>query len=173
MFKHLAWAATLLAASASVLADQISVFDAQGTFADGAVMGGTMTIDVTSGVLESANLTLTSPDAGTYSTIQETGYSSVSNDYLTFVGQSSDETTNSLHLALITTSLVGFAGGTFDSDDEKSSENYLSDLRNSSGTIIDLTQGTLTPVPLPASAWLMLSAIGGLMIFRRARGAAY
>src|SRR5580698_11356518 len=102
MFKGLVFAAALSAVSGSVLADQITVFDAQGLFADGAVLGGTMTIDVTSGTLESANLTLTSPDAGTYSTIQLTGWATVADLYETVVGETADETTNSLHLGLLT-----------------------------------------------------------------------
>lgn len=152
-------------------ADVSTVFDAQGTLTDGAVLGGTMTIDTTTGVLTSADLTLTSPNAGIFSTVDTTGYFSAGDEYLTFVGETTDTTINALRLGLLTTSLVGFTGGNFASLDHlsPSTPSYTSDLRDSSGAEIDLVSGSLAEAPEidAASAGSALTLLlGGLALLR-------
>ena len=59
---------------ASTANAEIIIFSMSGTFTDGAVLGGTMTIDNVAGTVTQSNLTVGAPDAGIFNII---GYSNI------------------------------------------------------------------------------------------------
>ncbi len=57
-------------AAAPARADIITTFTAEGTFVDGATLGGTLTIDTTIGMVTAANLMVGAPYSLTLATVQ-------------------------------------------------------------------------------------------------------
>jgi hypothetical protein len=68
-----ALAMALALAAAPVRADVIKVFEANGVFTDGVDLGGTLTIDVTTGDVTAANLLLSEPISAEVTLLAGTG----------------------------------------------------------------------------------------------------
>jgi hypothetical protein len=129
------------------------------TFNDGASLLGTVSIDTASGA---ATLNATFTDGSLTEILA--GAASVS-------GTATDTTLSlsaftpvfaSLAVGLPTTALASYAGGLIETGGASSV--FATGIGNDL-----ITGGSLTPVPLPASAWLMFGALGGLGAMSRKR----
>ena len=142
---HLATAATL-------------IFNANGIFADGALMSGTITIDTTAGAATAVNINVTAPDALNLAFIQFQNVVTPT-AYELQLGATSVGLPN-LDLALPTSGsvnpLIGYTGGSLTT---------ASDLRFSSTHVIVLSSGSFTLVPEPAPFALMGLGLSGVALF--------
>jgi hypothetical protein len=142
----LAALAIVLCASSAYAASV--VFTAAGTTADGATLGGTVTIDTTAGTVTAANVTLGAPDTSTYTFIQAgTGPSAP-----VYVIQLGTAASGNPRMGLLVpgTTLVGYAGGALCSTSALCTD-VTSYVFFGGDNPIDLTAGSLTPVPPPPS----------------------
>jgi hypothetical protein len=175
-----------LAFSGNALADAITTFDVSGLFntsggpgngeCDGCSLGGTITIDVTTGSITSADITLTGQSAGPF-----TNVGSVNSSTFTFV-QLFDASSDRLDLDINTATFVGYTGGSICGEPFGNSceggaftQIYATDARwdLASGSLI-AEAGAPTVTPLPAALPLFATGLGamGLLGWRRKRKAA-
>lgn len=180
MFTQSAFSAVCATdAPAGTSADSICVIDtvidftASGTFSDGATLGGFLDIDVTSGLVDSGDLTVSGGNLGgsteTFVSFDdnETG-SYAANTTWNDVGFISEDENYFLTLDLdltgqtSTTSLVGYAGGalctTADNCNNGSGTDYISSYSENLSQDPDLVSGTLSnssATPEPSSLLLM------------------
>ena len=152
-----------------------------GTFADGATLGGTITIDNTAGTVTAQNVTISPPDAGAFTVSQ--GNSSGGLYYDVGLGTTGG-IYPSLSMALATTTLVGYTGGPLCNNLNPSlCGGVTSGLRTSASNLIVLNSGSASTTPpgqqttsVPAiSPWglgvlaLMIAASGALLLRRTLR----
>lgn len=145
--------------SLASFAPQVSatVFQASGVFDDGAILAGTIAVDVSAGIVSESNLTISG--AGTFSTIifqQNFGPPAF---YSVIVDNSTSS--EEFSFGLVTDTLVGFSGGNFCSD---SNADCLTSVYYSTSdpfNQISLSSGEVrAAVPEPA----MLSFLGTLFV---------
>jgi len=154
----------IYASSGEAWADVIQNFDASGIFQSGSRLSGTVTIDTTTGVAESANLLIGAPASLTFTALAAQQYNGIAYnlDFLT--------STTRLQLGLGGVSnLINYSGGTLVAAGD--SEIYYSKSSQDQLVSGSLTLSTST-VPLPASAWLMLSGVAALGVVARRRSVA-
>jgi hypothetical protein len=89
-----------------------TVFQASGVFEDGAILGGTIAIDTSAGLVSESNLTISG--AGTFSTIIFQSNFGPPAFYSVIVDNST--LSEEFSFGLVTDTLVGFTGGNFCSD---------------------------------------------------------
>jgi hypothetical protein len=132
--------------TATAQADEIVTFDATGTFTDGTVLGGSLTIDITTGDVTSYDLTTSGPITATLTVSDGTAV------YGGYAALYVDENGGFPLLAINVdaASLIGYQGGFLGSVDQPLG-GYYSALYSSSTTVLGLVSGDLTPVPEPAS----------------------
>jgi hypothetical protein len=141
--------AALVTASLAAHADTISVFDASGTFDDGATLSGTIAFDVTTGQpieSDSLYLTVSSPISMIYSSPSIGGGGSI-------LWESSDLSTY-LRLLIGPTNFVGYTGGALSSESDPRSNGNVSpvgmttilsnDYPTTNLLVTTLTEGELT-----------------------------
>jgi hypothetical protein len=136
-------------------ADVIRVFEASGVFTDGVTLGGTLTIDVTTGVVTAANLLLGAPISADLTVIGGTGQEG---------GLAQTFASSTIYpltvLGFLTPSLVGYDGGPLASD--AVNNGFVSAYVAAPGVDgVDLASGTLT-VPEPSTWAMMLLGFAGL-----------
>lgn len=143
-------------AAGSARADVITTFNATGTFADGATLSGTVTIDSTTGVMTAADLGISAPDNLTLTNLyfQEANYP-LSGIYEGAVN--AGPTYPVLIFGMPVSTLDGYDGGDLLSTSQTTS-GYTSALYLSSTDINPLSQGTLSPVPEPSSIVVLSTA---------------
>jgi hypothetical protein len=160
----------LLAPASQANADQITTFEATGTFADTSLLSGTVTIDTTTDGLLAIDLNIGTPASLAFTTT--TGDLLYSNDgelVLLAFG-----TNSTLVLDVPVPSLVDYTSGPLGTSAANTHTYYAAG--TSEYTPIDLTSGDLTAVsaPEPASITLLASGIlaaGGFHFVRRRRKA--
>jgi hypothetical protein len=132
--------------TATAQADEIVTFDATGTFSDGTELGGSLTIDITTGDVTSYDLTTSGPITATLTVSDGTAV------YGGYAALYADENGGFPLLAINVdaASLIGYQGGFLGSVDQPLG-GYFSALYTSSTTVVDLVSGDLTPMPEPAS----------------------
>ena len=142
-------------------------FDAEGTFVDGAILGGNLTIDTTAGKATSANLTVIGSGAVFPTTLTFTDIVSQSTaPDISAIVVWTPTLTNDLQL-VVATSLVGYTGGPLSTGS----------MYGRPDQPVDLTSGDLTPtspstVPEPSTFWLAACGIcGGVFAWSRHRRA--
>jgi hypothetical protein len=177
------------------LADDVT-FAANGTFDDGASLGGTLVIDTGAGVVESGglDLTVTGGDAGSpglvFDTLNSTGYFFDGTDNLFYIDAADSTNPNpSLDLEFDIgsgTTLAGFTGTSamcyvpsdfptgYPTGDNcgyyYSSYQLFSECECTLSGDPELTGGSLAPAAAPEPAsWLLLAGPAALLIRRRLR----
>ena len=146
--------ATMLFVSASFAQ---TVFTASGTFANGATLGGTVTINPATGEVTAINLTVSAPISATLTVAEGTGFGAAYVDF----GVGTVSGTTDMTVALPGTTLVGFSGGPLCSTSAPCGG--ISSGVRVSGVLTQLTSGSLTSgssaaaTPAPPSLWLALS----------------
>jgi hypothetical protein len=132
------------------LADISTTFDATGTFSDGEKLGGTVTIDVTTGVATSIDLTVGSDTFNTiHDQAQEPTYYSIDSEATNF-----DFLQFSIPVDSSTT-LIGYGGGPLST---------ATTLFPAAGGFVELQAGALTPEPttVPEPSTAIVSAISAV-----------
>ena len=168
-------------------ANIITVFNLTGTFTDSSTISGTVTIDVTFGIVDSANLLYM---GNTYSTIQSqiqftgitpSGFISSQVDYAVDIGTSISQFP-SIHLGIPGIPqpifLTGYVGGPVCSVDavcgpDAAGNTYASAFHPSASSAVVLQTGQLSVTPLPAALPLFATGLGAMGLFgwRRKRKA--
>jgi hypothetical protein len=151
-----------------------------GTFADGAALGGTITVDQTAGTVTALNGTIGAPDAGSFTVSEGDG---IGPSYYDVGMGTTAGLYPSLSLALATTTLVGYNGGPICSLAATCNGVVAGLFKTTGSTAIALTVGnaSLTPPAQPSSvpalspwalcALVLLLAASGALLHRRARQA--
>jgi len=150
-------------AAAPARADISLVFTAAGTFTDGAVLGGTMTIDTTNGTVTSAALTVSAPDSLNFDYLQNVQPNfPVSGLYALTFSTTSNFFYPLLSLGIPTSAstLQGYTGGNLASDTNLVG-GFTSSIQFSSSRSVDLDHGTLT-VAVPEPSTLLVACVGGV-----------
>jgi hypothetical protein len=106
-------AAALIAACLTAHADTINDFTASGSFTDGAILSGTIDMDVTLGTVLSADLAVGSPLNYTFTDVYRTAPEPENpNNFEILVGTASSPIgIPNVYLGLDTSTLVGYTGG--------------------------------------------------------------
>ena len=147
----LALAVTL--AATPLRADVIRVFEANGVFQDGVKLGGTLTIDVTAGVVTAADLLLSAPISADVTGIGGTGL--VGGDLAqTFTSLGPGNPFPVIVLGFLTPSLVDYGGGLLASIATPQGGQVGAYIAADGVAGVALASGTLT-APEP-STWAML-----------------
>lgn len=149
-------AAALLSASLAAHADILTTFTVTGTFPD-STLAGTITIDTTTGSATAIDVSLSSPEATTFTTIssQVPAYGGA-NEYEINTIAGNEE----LQLLLNSASLIGYTGGSL------TTPPYDSDLEVNGQFYEDLTSGQVTVptsvTPEPSSIALLGTGLLGV-----------
>ncbi len=168
-------AAVLFACSFPALADTLTVFNAQGSFVDGATLSGTITMDTTAGTITGVHLLASGPDNLDLTNLG--GYNGPNPLQANYYGIAVVTPTSYLPqiaLGLDTTTLMGYAGGDLFSRVYASGVYGPSFIQQSDLSTIDLQVGTLTPesgvvATAPEPSALMLFGTGVLALAGAAR----
>lgn len=145
-------APVLLASALAAHASTIAVFDASGTFQDGSVLSGTLTINTTTGVITAVDLIIGSPVSSTQTIVA----AQIQNLY--GVGQygvnarNADSTLDFDFGIVDGTSLVGYTGGAITSSNLFNKVTHMA--------FDPITNGTLTPAAAPEPSSLVLLGTG-------------
>jgi hypothetical protein len=154
-----ALAMTLALGTAPVRADVIRVFEANGVFDDGVKLGGTLTIDVTTGDVTAANLLLSEPVSAEVTGLGGSG--ELGGGFAqTFTSAGPGGPFPVITLGFLTPSLVGYGGGPLASR-AMPQGGFNSDYGLSPDEPVGLASGTLT-VPEPSTWAMMLMGFAGL-----------
>jgi hypothetical protein len=151
-------------------ADLNLTFNAEGTFDDGATLGGTVTIDTTIGTVVAANLTVSAPDSLDLTFVQgQRSNLPVTGDYQFDVGPSASEIP-AFDVSLPVATLVDYPGGPIGSDSQPAN-NFASVLFLTSLTDLTVLQeGSLSlTTPEPSTFWMAVCGISGGLAFARFR----
>jgi PEP-CTERM motif len=154
-----ALAMALALGAAPVRADVIRVFEANGVFDDGVKLGGTVTIDVTTGDVTSANLLLSEPVSAEVTGLGNSGESG-GGFAKQFTSVGSGGPFPLIVLLFTTPSLVGYGGGPLASS-AMPQGGFSSEYGLSPDEPVGLASGTLT-VPEPSTWAMMLMGFAGL-----------
>jgi hypothetical protein len=158
-----ALAMALALSAAPVRADVIKIFEANGVFEDGVKLGGTLTIDVTTGDVTAANLLLGEPISAAVTEPGETGGTS-GGFAQPFSSLGPGNPFPVITLLFTTPSLVGYSGGPLVS--LAMLQGGFASTYVPGGDTFALASGTLTPdtltVPEPSTWALMLMGFTGL-----------
>lgn len=167
--RHLTLAFSILAlvsgfVTLPAFGDQIVTFDASGTFADGASLGGTYTVDTTTGTAIAVDLTFGAPVSSAVTFLD--GNSLFGGKYLQYTlnNEVGPNFYPGFSFTINAASLAGYTGGAIQG------ALYLE--TGNPSDVTALTSGSLTAVPLPAAAWLLLSGLVGVGAIARTRRAA-
>jgi hypothetical protein len=144
-------------------ADTIQIFDASGTFVDGASLSGTVTIDTTNGIVTASTLAVSAPDTLAFDFVQFQ-QSNVSGIWELTFGTTAAGLPN-LNIGIATTGsadpLIGYTGGSVASINSPVMGG-VSDIFYSSATQVSLTSGSFTlPTATPEPTTLALLILGG------------
>jgi hypothetical protein len=140
-------------------------FDATGTLQDGATLSGDVVINTTTGVVQSLDLTVSSPLSFTVTEFD----SSVSGQDIADYSLEADNGipfNPGIVLDIIGTTLVGYTGGGICTVGSPCNGS-VSFAGTASGLASNFTSGSLTAVPEPSSLALVGSAMLGLAAWRR------
>lgn len=163
-------AAGVLAGAAAARADVIDTFAADGTFADGATLSGTLSIDTTIGAVMASSLRASLPDNLGFTAIQGVAPGwPVAGDTGIELGVAASGYPL-LMLGTGTPDLIGYAGGPLDSLTYAPS-GYYTAIYDSASQVVALSDGGLAPVPEPGGLFLTACAgLLGLVVIRRRGG---
>ncbi len=157
MFCVVAACSVVLAVARPAWADTISVFDVSGSLSDGAVLGGTFTVDTSSGSVTNSHITAGSPDSYTFTSIvYEINNYGGSGSTLIFDATSSGGAELNFNLD---TSLVNFTGGY-----AYGGNIYYPGSGSYGADINSLTFSLPAPSPTPEPSSLALLATGALTL---------
>ncbi len=168
----------LLAVASNTAYGSSITLNVNGTLVDGAVLGGTMTIDQNSGLITAIDLTLGRPDTGTFDVFAgQFATGSVIDTGATLTGQSAGSYPG-ITLLLPVTSLVGYTGGPLCSVNAlcngSETSGLLQNATDEGNSLHHLNTGSLTPMPTsipePASLALLGFGIATLVAMRRFAG---
>jgi hypothetical protein len=143
-----------------------TTFFASGTFADGAVLGGTLSVDTTLGTITSSNLSVSVPDAFTFINIVGQGDNPAPLFYS--VTDRNAANTEDFDFGLPLHSLIGYAGGPFCSNATApacTASNLFDLTTSTAGAVLSAGELSLTPVPVPliGRGLPVLLAFGGIL----------
>lgn len=157
-----------LAAPRAVWADTIIQFNASGTFADGSVLTGTVTIDTTTGLPTGVSLKTTGPTA--VGPLTDLGFGQDEAQFFEIAAQGFNN--DDIYLYLDVPNLIGYTGGALCGVSTGCVETVPPNLGAVVSSVTDpvyLTAGGLTlPAAVPEPSSVMLLGIGfvGLMGIR-------
>jgi hypothetical protein len=158
-------AAFSLFAAPAVHAGAIT-FNATGTLADGATLSGFVVIDTATGVVQSANLSVSSPLSLSGITLNSSLGGQGSGAYSLFAGGPPLD----IILDLPVTTLIGYTGGNLCLSSCAGLNSSVSAAQNFTNSS-NFTSGSLTAVPEPGSLALGIAG-AGLLMWKRGRRAA-
>jgi WD40 repeat protein len=152
-------------AQARMSTDEILTFNASGKFSNGDALGGTVTIDVTTGTVTTAAFTATGPDPQLFnSTIGQASNTPVAGDTEIAAYSPTNGGVPTLVLSVPTSSFVGYLGGTLGSN-TMGANGFTSAYFFNDGSNVTLVSGSLTSIPEPTSLVCSASALAMASLF--------
>jgi hypothetical protein len=161
-------------------ADLLRTFDVSGSFQDGSSLGGTVTIDVTSGAITAAALDLGAPISvsitnGSYGSTAFSGGVIAALYAATIPNSAAQLANDKLYLDFATPSLVGYSGGAFYSTTDPAAvtngKPYGTEIHDQFGIIqTQLVSGAATAataVPEPSGLATLAAGLFGLGLVAR------
>jgi hypothetical protein len=145
-----------LLASGTVRADSTATLDVAGTFSNGDTLSGTVTLDTTTGTVESVSLSSSSMPDTLFTTyfVSPQAYDDI------LIATYSPVISEEIGLEIPTDDLVGYTGGPLCSlSDPCGAINYNEDSNEYNPEFFFLQQGSLTPTPEPSSLLLFGTGI--------------